>query len=379
MNVDKLGNIFRWLLVAIFFIVIFIPSLRMITGEKAMFSVAEKRSLASFPPFPKSFNQLRVYFSDIDQYLNDHFGYREWLVYRYQREVGKRFADASNVTQVLKGTNNWYFFTGHAMLENFTGRNLRSDKDLESWIQSFQEKRSWLESRGIRYLLVVPPNKVSIYSKFVGEPWLSNQGMSRIEQIKNTLTDNDQSALVDLAPMLRKENHQDTLYFRSDTHWTSHGAYLGYLGIAEKIESLFPGVRFKKDFALTPAITRKCEKKKGNCGDLTNILLDYDSFSESYRDVENFAQCAERIPLDYPLSNLQSGDKDYHFKTTCSSGTLKAVVFRDSFFTALLPYFSENFSEAIYLWKDYDQKNVAELLATFRPDIVIEEKLERRL
>lgn len=351
----------------------------MVTGEKVTFSVAEKRSLAAFPSFPDSLSHFQDFFSDIDQYLNDHFGYREWFVYRYQREVGKRFDDASNVTQVLKGTDNWYFFTGHAMLENFTGRNLRSDKALDSWIQAYQQKRSWLESKGIRYLFVVPPNKITIYSEFVGEPWINNQGMTRIEQIKNQLTEIDRLALLDLTPMLRKEKNQDTLYFRSDTHWTSHGAYLGYLGIAEKIESLFPGIGFKKDFVLTPAITRRCEKKKGNCGDLTNILLDYDSFYESYRDVEKFVQCAESTALDYPLSNLQSGDSDYHFKTTCRSGTLKAVVFRDSFFGVLIPYFSENFREVVYLWKDYDQKNVEELLATFKPDIVIEEKLERRL
>ena len=55
------------------------------------------------------------------------------------------------------------------------------------------------------------------------------------------------------------------------------------------------------------------------------------------------------------------------------------LVFRDSFFEALEPYFSENFKEVIYLWKDYDQKNIEELLAVFKPDIVIEERGERRL
>ena len=58
---------------------------------------------------------------------------------------------------------------------------------------------------------------------------------------------------------------------------------------------------------------------------------------------------------------------------------LKAVIFRDSFFVHLEPFFSENFREVVYLWKNYDQKNIEEIMTYFKPDVVIEETSERHL
>ncbi len=71
--------------------------------------------------------------------------------------------------------------------------------------------------------------------------------------------------------------------------------------------------------------------------------------------------------------------KDPYLAKACKSRRLKTIVFRDSFFEALEPYMTENFNEVIYLWKKYDQANVEELLRTFKPDIVIEERGERQL
>ena len=379
MSLKNLNDVFQRILIVMFIIIIFIPCLRMIVEDGPAVSVVEKRSLAEFPSAPENFFQLQSFFSGMDQYLNDHFGFREWMVFRYQREVRKRFDDASNVTEVLKGTNNWYFFTGNKMLEDYIGKNLRNESELSEWIRSYKEKKNWLENQGIHYLLVVPPNKTSIYSEFVGEPWVDNQGMSRLNQIKNQLSDADSSALLDVAPTLRRFTHLDTLYYKSDTHWTSYGAFLAYEVIAEKIESMFPGIRFKRDFTFTPTMKRKCEMKTDNCGELTNMLLDFESFEESFRKVEKFPKCATRVPFLFNLSNLTEGHKEFYFHTTCQQATLKAVIFRDSFFSDLEPYMSENFKEVIYLWKDYDQANIEELLSTFKPDIIIEEIVERML
>ncbi len=379
MNLTVLTNVFQRILIALFFIVIFIPCLPMILGDKTLVSLVEKRELAAFPSTPQNYSQFQRFFPEMGEYLNDHFGFREWMIYRYQREVRKHFDDASNINEVLKGVDNWYFFTGNNMLEDFTGRNLLSDNELDEWVQSYREKKRWLENRGVRYLFVVPPNKMSIYSEFVGAPWVDNRGMRRLTQIKERLSDNERSTLLDLTPSLRKMNHLETLYYKSDTHWTPYGAFLAYLAIADKIESMFPDIRFKRDFAMTPVKKRRCEMEKDNCGELTNMLLDYESFDESFRKVVKFSKCVKRIPFNFKLSNLASGHKEYYFHTNCEDGKLKAVVFRDSFFSNLEPFISENFKEVIYLWKDYDEKNVEELLSTFNPDIIIEEKVERML
>jgi len=55
------------------------------------------------------------------------------------------------------------------------------------------------------------------------------------------------------------------------------------------------------------------------------------------------------------------------------------VVFRDSFFTPLERLFVENFREVLFLWKDYSQENMEEILTFLKPDLVLEIKVERHL
>lgn len=379
MSLKTLDINFRRIRIAIFFIIIFSPSLFMIFGQKTGFSYTEKRSLATFPSPPANAFEVRRFFSDVDGYLNDHFGFREWMVYRYQREIGKRFSDVGTLSKVMEGIDDWYFFTGNKLLEDFTGRDLLGTSDLEEWIETFRAKQQWLEKQGIQYLFIVPPNKMSIYGNFLGEPWVSQRGMTRLSQIMNAMNENDKSSFLHLSPALIEKSRDEYLFLKSDSHWNQYGAYLGYLSIAAKIESLFPDNRFKRDFTFSETITRTCEKKKPNCGDLTHMLLDYDSFDESFKVVDPFSSCAVDQKYNHNFSNIDTTVPDPYIAKSCETKELRVLVFRDSFFRALEPYFSENFKEVIYLWKTYDQKNIEELLAVFKPDIVIEEKGERRL
>ena len=191
MKNKMLNIIFQRINIVIFFIVIFSPCLVMICGQKTVFSYTEKRLLAAFPSIQMNVYEVRRFFSDVDNYLNDHFGFREWMVYRYQREIRKRFADVGTLTKVMKGTDDWYFFTGDSQLEDYTGRDLLSKSDLKKWLETYRAKQQWLQKQGIRYLFIVPPNKMTVYGEFLGEPWLSQKGKTRLSQIKNALEESD--------------------------------------------------------------------------------------------------------------------------------------------------------------------------------------------
>ena len=65
------------------------------------------------------------------------------------------------------------------------------------------------------------------------------------------------------------------------------------------------------------------------------------------------------------------------FTMGCSRANLRAVVFRDSFFTDIIPFFSENFEKVIYIYTVYDYKIMIRLIKDIKPDIVVEEIAER--
>lgn len=378
MGQKTIHNIFRWLFLGIFFCAIFAPATQMILGDSKTFSFTEKRSLATFPQMPETPSQTLDFTSGIDSYFNDHFGFREWFIYRYQREVRKRF-NTTQKANVITGLNDWYYFTGSQMLQDYSGKDPLSEDELSSWLKSYREKKKWCKTKDIQYLLVAPPNKHTVYPEFVMEAWEKVQGKTRLQQLREVLTESDKDTFIDLAPVLTAKKADDILFYKSDTHWTEYGAYLGYQTLAQRLETIFPGSGFKKDFAFTDEVTRACDKKADSCGDLTTMLLDFKPFEESFKVIAGFSPCAKFLPFDYQLPDINTKKDAPSFTKGCQGKTLKAIVFRDSFFVSMEPFLSENFVEIVYLWQKYDQENLEKILEVFHPDIVIEERIERNL
>ena len=368
--------IYKLTLISLFMGLLSAPAIKMLSSEKMLFSFTEKRTLASIPASPESLSQMDLYFSDLGTYLNDHFGFREFLIYRYQRETRKRFGTAGNETNVHQGIDNWFYFGQSEMMFDFAGKERLTEEKLERWVAKYRAKKQWLEQHDIQYLLVISPDKESVYPEFVMDSWEKFQGKSRLQQLIEAYPDINEKELLNLGSRLIKQK-EEPLFFKSDTHWTPFGAYSAYLIIAEKIEQKFPSTSFKKDFRFSKLQMRQCSSKENQCGDLTRMLLDFEPFAESFSKLLEYKRCSFLVPTDYPLTNLPEEVVRSSITSRCDQAELKAVIFRDSFFVALEPFFSENFKQVVYLWKEYDQNNIEEIMTVFKPDIVIEEVLER--
>ena len=101
-----------------------------------------------------------------------------------------------------------------------------------------------------------------------------------------------------------------------------------------------------------------------------------DDIRETVPSLAPYRKCARFLPIEVSLSHVSS-QPDQYFIRGCPDRALTAIVFRDSFFSDLEPFFSENCKQIICLWKDYDQNNIEEILARVKPDIVFEIKAER--
>ena len=371
---------FRVLLAVVFCIVILLPGAMMLYGDKQIFSQTEKRLLKEFPPYPGSIGEVSEFIQNITVYLNDHFGLREFFVHRYQREVRKRFDVIGDEIYVLKGLDNYYYYTRAGVLDDFLGRQVVSKGDLQQWVEHYKEKKKWLSEKGIQYLMIAVPSKYAIYPEYVAKDWEKIRGESRLQQLNKYLAGVGGFSFVDLTGRLIKEKNSEFLFHKSDTHWTPYGAYLGYLGIAEEVERKIPALSFKKNFSFSREVSRDCDPDGNRCGDLTKMLLDFEPFTEPYKAADKYAICSQKQTLSLSLSNLERDDPEQkHFETYCPGKDYTAVVFHDSFFISIKPFFSENFGRVVYLWKYFDQKNIEEILEIFKPDIVVEERAERFL
>ncbi len=372
------GPVYNRILILLFLGVLFLPPLKMILSPEARWSTTEQRVLTPRPTPPTTIKQLGTFFSQTDNYLKDHFGFRDNFIHRYQQEMERHFNQIGVNAPVLKGLDGWYFFTADKVLEDFRGETPLSQEQLAQWLAAQEKKARWLQQQGIRYILAAGPDKQSIYPEYLTENALEVKGVSRFEQMLAAVDQHPLPYLVNLHSVLRQAKREKNLYYKNDTHWNILGSYLAFQAIFKRIAEMFPTKTFKTNFAFTDDVPG-INGNTGHYGDLARMLMKEKELAESSPTLQKFQPCARLLPFTYGLTNLTLIPGQPSFAKGCNQAELTAVVFRDSFLVAPEPFFSENFKKVVYLWKQYDQKNIEEIMTSFKPDIVIEITVERFL
>jgi alginate O-acetyltransferase complex protein AlgJ len=361
------------IIVICFFIAIFTPMVKLIFSPLSSYSDSEKRALASFPALPDSWEKISEFPREFEKFFNDHFGFREILINRYQREMKKRFGKIIS-PKAIEGEKGWLFFTGDNVTKNFRGEIPLNELEIQTFINSCQHKKDWLAQKNIPYLLVMVPNKQSIYPEYLPESLQVMKGQTRYEQMIEHFKGKLPDYYLDLYKPLFKAKQQYQIYSKSDTHWNSLGAKHGYEIILERIRKSTS----KKHLQPVFTFSGKWEENSID-GDLAVMLGMADKFKEKHPRLETSKKCAAYSDFTYKINNISKNPIAKPFITKCHEAELKAVIFRDSFFSVLEPMLSENCKQAIYIWDRFSEETMSVILQDFKPDIVIEERVERFL
>ncbi len=342
-----------------------------------LFSKKEKRPLANFPKIETVAN-VKGYITQLDIYYQDHFGLREWMTHRYQQEVRKRFGESGNPL-VVEGKAGWLFFAVDGVLEDLQGKLRFSDEEVNRLCRGLQAKHDWFAKQGILYIPFVAPNKQSIYENKLKDSYRVLKGAeTRFEQVLNACGN---GLLYDLRPELKKQSKNERVYAKTDTHWNGKGALLAYYYLMGEVQKTFPEFSFRKEFIFA----EKPLVKKG--GDLALMLDQRDLYKEFWPVLQPNEIQVEKgaIPSIVKQHLILPKLKPVLYRGN-PSGT-RLLVLRDSFYNALIAYTSVNFSESLYLWQFWDEESLKmsgphtlfPIIKTFKPDVVIEQIVERHL
>lgn len=311
--------------VGIFALLLIGMSLINITKRDIMFSKTENRYLASFPKYNNQDLLSGKYTQEVENYTSDHFVFRDqWVGIKTLSElaIGKR-----DNQRVYFGKDSWLF----SIDESF---NLEQYKRNIEALSTFNDNN---QDTYITYALV--PNKINIMSQYAptNAPYLDDEEL--IKQIKMDL--GNKVKYHDFLEVLNA--HKDeSIYFKTDHHWTSLGAYYAYQSLlgddALKLES-FKKDRVSEEFCGT-------DYRKANAQfikpDVLDVLLN--------PDVQNseimLLGSNEKKPL-YDASFLAEMDQYSYYQGGNQSpfvidglkqdGT-SLLLIKDSFANSLLPF-----------------------------------------
>jgi hypothetical protein len=267
----------------------------------------------------------------------------------------------------MQGRDGWLYWTGDNMLANYRGTARFDEQDLNAWKRLLESRRDWLAKRGGKYIFVIPPDKHSVYPEYLPD-WLIKSGQpSKLDQFLAHIRAHSTVEVLDLRPALIAAKAAGTTYLQTDTHWNNFGAFIACQQLVRSLQRQLPGL---KPLPLD-AFDRKSIVGRG--GDLAVCLQQEDEIQETQAVL-----FVPRLPLS-PLSQITAGSNGQ----PAATGTVitrnpdaagKAVLFRDSFAEAWIPFLGYHFREVIYLRQPRWNK---QFLEREKPDVVIDEMVER--
>lgn len=348
--------------IALFLAGIALPLADMVLDLDSTEPSGENRKLAPFPKIGLSPATLAQFPADFKRYLEDNFGFRNTLV-RWHAILKVRLLGVSSSQQVVLGKQGWLYYADHGVIDDYRCTDPFTQEELDRWLRTIEARRQWLEERGIRFVMVIAPNKHTIYPEYLPDSINRVGNESRIDQLIDYVRKHSKMTLVDVRPALRQAKPRHRLYHRTDTHWNEIGGLIAQNQIAQAMAPWFDAIR-PLSFDEYDIITLD---QPGL--DLTGML---GGISDLFREKEGLYL----VPHPPRKPFIPVGERDHpKIVTERSNPQLpRGIIFCDSFTEALMPFLSEQFQRLVYVRREnFDTK----LIEEEQPDVVIHQILER--
>jgi hypothetical protein len=353
-------------LVAIFIAAISMPLAATLAGVSGADAAAENRELAAFPATDGTWRSVARLPQGIASWFDDHFAFRAHLV-KWNGELEVFGLHRSPSAHVLLGEDEWLFYADDGALEDMTGAPLMTNDEIANWRESLNRTDRWLRAQGIAFVFTIAPDKHVLYPDRLPRSIERTSHGSRQDQLMDALSDS-QFAL-DLRPALVEAREHDRIYHVTDTHWNDAGVFVAYRQIIEAMRRQTSAVPPAWPLSSFDVVSRTSAG-----GDLAAIVGLKRVLSEQLVRFE--PKRPRRALVVEPPGAAPAAEEGRLVTEIPGSDLPRLLVFRDSFVSPLVPFLSEHFSRAVYLW----QKDVvAEQIAEEKPDVVLYEMVGRRL
>ncbi len=305
---------------------------------------------------------------DVERQIADTFPLRRTMIEAYDEAKFRWLGDVAG-PHVVRGREGWLFFNDEERRYD-DGTFAPSGAELARIAALYRARARWCAQRGIAYVVVLVPNKSSVYARYLPAWTLhiepnAGQRLIPLLRAQGVRVVDPRAALVD-ASFARE------VYQPGDTHWTDAGAYIAYRQIVDALRDA--GVR---DAIAPQSISPQTVETTGDLDRLAGIAASYRSTDVVYR----FPERAHKVaPPSYPGDPLAAAFQPEAYEVD-DPRLGRAVLFGDSFTGALRRFVAQDFRRTVVLQHEisgtehFDRAAVA----AERPNVVIQELVERAL
>jgi hypothetical protein len=357
-----------------------LPGLALFKFDGTTRSLTENRDLADRPDVPRNREELFAWSGRFDAFVADHFGGRQTLVTGYNFLHVRMGLSPS--PRALIGKKGWMFLEQTHLTDANRGALPLSEEQLEQLFASFELRQSFLDARGIAFMVMPVPDKHSMFPEFLPSS-VEFVGASRLDQFRRAMGRRNFHFVDAYAALLAAKNAGDEIYFQTDSHWNSRGAWVAYQALMKRLhESGYQGgtlidesnVEFIRLGLYHPTdIVKNLLGLSGWIPEAHGIRARVTDSGE----VRAF-RGSDGKEYDY-LYSAPPGQEKKHFVRTEPRDGSRVLIYRDSYANAMLPFLVHSFDEVIYARAPKSMSFDPADIDRYDPDLVIYEFVERAL
>ncbi len=314
------------------------------------YSSMENRYLNQKPEFTWKEFLNGEYMKAVEDYLSDQVLFKDALV-TIKSDAEKMLAKQES-NGVYFGENGYY-------VKDYNPDQDKYKRNLE-FIKEFVDK--YKDEYNMAFLLA--PNVQGIYDELVPENAAIKDGKEDIKTAKEYLKD---ISFIDPTWDL-KQHDNEYLYFRTDHHWTMRGAYYAYAAICRELGLDAMDISDYDSQMVSDEFYGSLYSK----APLSSVKEDsLEVFFNPKGRYQVVFEDGTKMNSLFARSNLYTKDKYTYFldgnhsfitiRSNSASGK-RALVFKDSYSHALLPFLADNYSSMDVVDLRYYRDNLDELI-----------------
>ncbi len=315
---------------------------------KEKFSSLENRTLTLKPTFKVEDVISGKYMNNIENYISDHFPFKSIFLYlktSFFKAIG------------FEEENDVYFGKDSYLIENYSEIDYK--EDLVETLKTFKNNTN----ANIKFMIIptkimVYKDKLPKYSRFVDQA-------KEIEYIyKHADIDS-----INLLTEFQKEKGNHQLFYKTDHHWTSIGAYFGYKVYRESNNLGYLDLKKLKLKEVTDSFLGSTYSKVTNYNQETDSIsifkfindleVEYNDLNLKTKSLYNFDYLNKKDKYSLFLNN----NHDLIKITNNDIKNGKLLVIKDSFANSMVPLLINHYHEIDVIDPRYYKRSISKYIS----------------
>lgn len=332
-------------------------------SEKRTFSETENRVLQSKPTFSIEKLLEGRFIGKYEDYKVDQF---------YNRDFWNDVKVKTDKLLLKKESKGVYLGKDDYLLEQFDKPNEENVANNLKAINSFAERYN-----NVKQYMLISPTAVNILSTNLP---MAAPAIDQQEYIDNYVKKLDSSiSFVDTYTTLLEHKKED-IFYKSDHHWTSLGAFYSYQKLADVMDL---SVKDSDDYDIelvSNSFEGALASKSGYRTKQKDKVKVYIPKDENDKVVVNYEEEQKRTATLYESEKLEEKDKYQVFLggnhplvkiNTASTSGKTLLIFKDSYANSFVPFLTSHFSKIILIDPRYYYEDIDELMKFENVDEVL--------